>query len=296
MSKRDGKPFAGMESSPNAARRRLLGAGAGLAAAALSWPLLGENVDDETGGVRVGPVVLLHGAWHGGWVWRPVADRLRALGYETHAPSLTGLGARRHLADIAVNLSTHVDDLVGLVKSEEMRGATVVAHSYAGMVATAAVARLREHLAGLIYLDAFIPADGDSMLTWTDEALLAGSLQAADQGRFLPPPPAALFGIDPADAEHTAWLERRLNPHPLATLFERAKVDENALRALPRTAILCTQPVFNPAMPRHLADRFDDPGYRLQELAAPHNAMVTNPDETAERIHRAILDHGGQAT
>ncbi len=260
---------------------------AGLTAATLAWPAMVSSTEAESTKLAAiaGPIVLVHGAWHGGWVWRHVADHLRQMGHDVHAPSLTGLGSRRHLADLAINLSTHVDDLVGLIESEEMRNAIVVAHSYAGMVATAAVGRIHERLAGLVFLDAFIPADGESMLTWTDPATVTGSLATARAGRFLLPPPPAAFGIGPADSSNSQWLERRLDPHPLATLFERARVNEDVLLSLPRTAIVCTEPVFNPALPDHLAKRFDDSGYRLHELAAPHNAMVTHPNQVAKLIH-----------
>ena len=78
--------------------------------------------------------VLVHGAFHGGWCWRKVATHLRAAGHEVFTPTLTGLGERHHLATPAVDLATHVQDVVNLLDWEELQGVVLV-----GQMAVAAL-------------------------------------------------------------------------------------------------------------------------------------------------------------
>ena len=85
--------------------------------------------------------VLIHGAWHGGWCWKVVAPALRRAGHEVYAPSLTGLGERKHLASPAIDLETHIQDVVGLLEMEDLRDVVLVGHSYGGMVITGAADR-----------------------------------------------------------------------------------------------------------------------------------------------------------
>src|SRR5579859_7931096 len=108
--------------------------------------------------------VLVHGAWHGGWSWRAVAAGLRAAGQEAHAPSLTGLGDRRHLAAPDIDLETHVLDVVNLLEMEDLTDVVLVGHSYGGMVVTGAADRVPSRIRTLVYLDAFVPEAGRTLL------------------------------------------------------------------------------------------------------------------------------------
>ena len=110
------------------------------------------------------PVVLVHGAWHGGWCWRRVSDRLTAKGRYVVAPTLSGVGERSHLASASIGLSTHIDDVVNEIKWKEyLEGLVLVGHSYGGMVITGVAERIRDRIAAIVYLDAFLPQDGQSL-------------------------------------------------------------------------------------------------------------------------------------
>ncbi|HEX5500577.1 MAG TPA: alpha/beta fold hydrolase [Thermomicrobiales bacterium] len=108
--------------------------------------------------------VLVHGGWSGGWNWQAVARRLRAAGHEVYAPTLTGLGERVHLATPAVGLDTHVTDIVNVLAYEDLHDVILAGHSYGGMVITGVAAQAPERLAQLVYLDAYVPFAGESML------------------------------------------------------------------------------------------------------------------------------------
>src|SRR5690349_14070720 len=107
--------------------------------------------------------VLLHGGWAGGWQWRAVAQHIRAAGYEVYTPTFTGLGERAHLASPEVGLETHIQDVLGVLEYEDLHEMVLVGHSYSGMVSTAVAERVPERIAELVYVDAFVPQDGQSL-------------------------------------------------------------------------------------------------------------------------------------
>lgn len=108
--------------------------------------------------------VVAHGAWSSGWAWRKMRPLLRAAGHDCFTPSYTGLGERQHLASRAVNLSLHIDDIVNVLEFEDLRDVVVIGHSFGGLVATGVADRARARVARIVYLDAFVPEDGQSLM------------------------------------------------------------------------------------------------------------------------------------
>ncbi|RME63537.1 MAG: alpha/beta fold hydrolase, partial [Alphaproteobacteria bacterium] len=108
--------------------------------------------------------VLVHGAWHGGWCWRHVRKRLTDAGHGVFAPSLTGMGARHHLGRPDTDLNTHIADIVALIDVEELRDVVLVGHSYGGFVISGVAAARPTALARLVFVDAFVPEDGESVI------------------------------------------------------------------------------------------------------------------------------------
>ena len=107
--------------------------------------------------------VVAHGAWSAAWAWKKMRPLLRAAGHELWTPTYTGLGERAHLASPAIDLYTHIADVIGMLEMEDLRDVVLIAHSYGGMVATGVADRVRERIAQLVYLDAFVPRDGQSL-------------------------------------------------------------------------------------------------------------------------------------
>src|SRR5512145_150195 len=106
--------------------RRLLIAGTAVAATTLASPVPAQNAQRS--------FVLVHGAWHGGWCWRRVADRLERKGHKVYAPSLTGLGDRSHLIGTRPTVTTHIDDIANIIRFEDLQRVVLVGHSYGGLV------------------------------------------------------------------------------------------------------------------------------------------------------------------
>jgi pimeloyl-ACP methyl ester carboxylesterase len=227
--------------------------------------------------------VLVHGAFHGGWCWRDVRSRLCAAGHEVFTPTLTGLGARSHLASPAVDLTTHLRDVANLIEWEELRDVTLVGHSYGGMVITGVADRLAERLASLVYLDALLPGGGQSALDLQPPERRESILEeVAVNGSWLwPPRTAEFYGV--RDPQKQAWVDGKCTPQPFHTLFERLRLDGPPGGKVARKLyILCTDP---PLV--HMRKFYDwaaiAPGWQKLELATGHDAMVTEP-ETLARI------------
>lgn len=124
--------------------------------------------------------VFVHGGWDGGWAWTPVAQRLRESGHEAFAPTLTGSGERVHLASPDVDLNTHISDVVNLLRYEDLHNVMLVGASSGGMVITGVAEQAAERINHLIYLDAFVPLDGQSISDLVGPQIGAGFLEAAD--------------------------------------------------------------------------------------------------------------------
>lgn len=227
-------------------------------------------------------IVLIHGGWHGGWCWKKVAPLLRAAGHEVYTPTLTGLGDRAHLLGPAVTLDTHVQDIVGMLEYEDLRGAVLVSHSYGGMVMTSVAERAADRLAHLIYLDAFVPQDGQALADLADPTFysnLEARARAEGEGWRVPPPPLERWGI--TDEADVSWMRPSIGSHPLKTFKQAVRLTDEAAAVLPRTFIYCTnKPVGDSLAP--LAKRLrGEASWRYRELASGHDAMVTAPKELA---------------
>ena len=122
--------------------------------------------------------VLVHGAWHGSWCWKRVRKGLRDTGHQVFTPTLTGLGERSHLNSAAVNLSTHIADVVNLLRWEDLSDVILCGHSYGGTVITGVADRIPERIRTLVYLDAFVPEDGECLFDLAPEHAQHMRLQA----------------------------------------------------------------------------------------------------------------------
>ena len=243
--------------------------------------------------------VLVHGAWHGGWCWRDVAALLRERGHDVFAPTLTGLGERSHLIAAATDVDVHITDIVNLLLWEELEDVTLVGHSYGGMVITGVADRARDRIGHVVYLDAFVPDDGDSSATMTvrlmdpeatpekidAEIVRRTGLANADGGG--PPDLDRLFDLPPEPADRREWVARRVGPHPVKTQITPVRLNNGGSDGLPRTYILCAG-ASGPTPFKALAKSIrNDETWVFRELETTHDAMVTEPEKVAALLHEA---------
>jgi pimeloyl-ACP methyl ester carboxylesterase len=229
--------------------------------------------------------VLVHGGGHGGWCWRRVAERLRAAGHEVHAPTLTGLGERAHLLSPDIGLDTHIADVVNLLSYEDLRNVILVGHSYAGVVITGVADRAPDRVGQIVYLDAAIPANGETVADTSPgvRRIADGDTRVVNGvPLFLWPGPITrvIYGVQ--DDADWAWMEPRLTPHPWRAFDEPLRLEnEAAVKKLPRTIINCTSTLAT--RPPELRARYLAAD-RVWEIDTGHDAMITAPAEVSDML------------
>lgn len=255
-------------------------------AAAVATGGLVENVSAQETATKRQTFVLVHGAWHGGWCWRDVRNRLQDKGHRVFTPTLTGHGERIHLRHPDVNLDTHVQDVVNVIEWEELENVVLVGHSYAGMIISGVCDAKKDRIAHAVYLDAMVPKDGDQVIngrTMEDIKEIFGPLQDG----FLAPPPDTTFGLPLDMEEEVSWLKRRMTPQLTGTWLQKIALPNGGSDGLPRTFIFCSD---RPQMTEQLTARLqgfkDDPTWDYMELPCGHDSMVILPVETAQMFEQ----------
>jgi pimeloyl-ACP methyl ester carboxylesterase len=214
--------------------------------------------------------VVAHGAWSAGWGWKKMHPLMTARGHRLITPTLTGLGERGHLAHPDINLDTHIADIVGVLEFEDLSGINLIGHSYGGMVATGAADRARQRVAQLIYIDAFVPDNGDSVFDLLPPAVRAQRKVDADGWRVAPGP----MPPDTPD-EDRAWCEPRRLPQPVKTNEQKLTLQNGPL-TLPRHYIYCTRHSTDDRF-RRFYERAQRDGWGTYEIDSSHNPHITNP-------------------
>jgi pimeloyl-ACP methyl ester carboxylesterase len=199
---------------------------------------------------------------------------MQAAGHRLVTPTYTGLGERAHLANPAIDLETHIQDVLNVIRYEDLRDIVLLGHSYGGMVATGVADRARDRVAQLIYLDAFVPRDGQSLLDLNEVARprMREAVQSGDGWRVPPNPTPTDTSPDDLD-----WLSTRRVDMPIKC-FESGLILHNGEPAMPRSYIYATRitpaDTFGPFARRAKSE----PGWRYYEIDASHSPGVTAPE------------------
>ena len=236
--------------------------------------------------------VLVHPAWHGGWCWKKIAPLLRARGHDVFTPTLTGLGERSHLARSEVGLEIHVTDTASVLKYEDLRDVVLVGHSSSGAVITGVADRVPDRIGHVVYIDAFVPEDGQSVfdLVAADRRQILEGLARTEGGgsvvpRFAPAPWETIvrnmWGV--SNEDDVRWMLERLGPTPIGHFTEAVKRRNAAAEKLPRTYIRCR---------RYTSARFDQHAemarrtaqWHYRELATSHHPAITAPDHLTDLL------------
>ncbi|MBM3223576.1 MAG: alpha/beta hydrolase [Candidatus Tectomicrobia bacterium] len=218
--------------------------------------------------------VLIHGAYQGGWIWKPVATRLRAAGHTVYAPSLDGCGERQHLVRPGITVATQAQEIAQWLFSEDLQQVQLVGTSSGGMVICRAAELARERIARLVFVDALalLPGEQVSQIvqrsTPYETTAVTTAPSKADAERRL---------FADLDAETRAWALARYTPHPIAAL--EAPMELNNFWEQPWSAVVirCQRSVNPPeAHQRRTAERLHGSWH---ELATGHYPMLSQPEE-----------------
>ena len=226
--------------------------------------------------------VVAHGAWSAGWAWKKMHPLMRERGHRLVTPTYTGLGERAHLAHPGIDLDTHIDDILGVLHAEDLSEVVLVGHSYGGMVATGVADRAAARIARLVYLDAFVPRNGESLLDLVSAEARANMRKAAGEsgeGWRIPPNPL------PPDTDQldVSWIMPRRVTQPLGT-FEQPLSLTGASALLPRTYVYCTRPSPGDVFRKFAERARGEPRWRSLEIDASHSPHVTAPRVLADLL------------
>ena len=219
-------------------------------------------------------LVTVHGAWAGGWHFKKIAPLLEAKGWKVYRPSLSGLGEHFNTARTDIGLATHIDDIVNFILFEDLHDVILLGHSYGGMVITGVADRIPERISRLIYLDAFLPVDGENLMSLRKAG--APQIEKMEKDGFIVPTwvkPGKPFPIDV--------------PHPMKTLTDSIVLKNQAAAAkIPATYILTVEKGKRPE-----DDDFYDASVRAKARTWPvllmegdHNPHWRQPEALAELL------------
>ncbi len=226
--------------------------------------------------------VLIHGAWHGAWCWKRLRRRLRDLGHDIYTPTLTGVADRSHLLTRDVNLSTHIDDVVNLIRWDELPDVILCGHSYAGMVVTGVADRIPDRLRALVYLDAFVPETGENLLDNLHERqrrMTIEGTKSLGEGWKTPPIPAAVFNVNAQDRE---WVDRQCTFHPFACFEERLQL-RGGVHSVRNITYVFASGWDDTPFPRAY-QRAQAKGWRTVSFACGHDVMLDAPEDLAREL------------
>jgi pimeloyl-ACP methyl ester carboxylesterase len=235
--------------------------------------------DDNNNSAAANTYVLVHGAYHGGWCWKFVANILRAQGHRVFTPTLTGLGERAHLSAFNPDLDMMITDIVQVIETEELTDVILVGHSFAGTVVSGVTDRLGTVIRHLVYLDALVIESGKAVTDGGSPEMREafGALRIANGGNgLIDTPPIDFFALK--TATQAQWVARRLTPQPVESFFSKLKLNHPLGNGRPVTYITCTDPYFKPTEPsREFAKT--RPGWKHMDIATGHDAMVSAPEQ-----------------
>ena len=225
--------------------------------------------------------VLVHGAWHGGWCWLRVADRLRSNGHKVFTPTLTGLGERSHLLRPDIDIGTHITDVVNVIKWERLTDVVLCGHSYGGFVISGVAEMMAEAIRSIVFLDAFVPRDSDTPQSLTGPAIQEGIRAALQRGDLsMPARSAAFFGVNEADR---AWVDALCVPEPIGTLTHKIALT-GAREKIARKTYIRAKSYANPGFDKAFAAVKADPSWRTYEVLCGHDVMVDMPERLSELL------------
>ena len=223
--------------------------------------------------------LLIHGAWHGGWVWNEISEILNYQGYSVSTPTLTGLGEKKHLLSSKITIDTFIEDVVNHIIFENLNNIILVGHSFAGSVISGVADKLKDRIQKLIYFDSVILKDGQKPFDIAPKELVKERIELAKRfgnGISIPAPSADAFGV--FDVKKSLLLEEKLTPHPLSTYQSKLTIKNEIGNGIPLFYIFCNDPVYKSLeSSREVVRKLKWP---IFELNAGHDAMLTHPKET----------------
>lgn len=227
--------------------------------------------------------VLIHGAWHGAWAWESVKTALEQGGHIVLTPTMAGLAEKQHLLTDNISLDSLVAEVVDDINTADLHNVVLVGHSFGGVLIATVAEQIAERVKHLVYLDAAILENGESMFSVMPPELVAERRQlAADtsNGLSLPTPSAEALGI--LDSEQWQGVKPHLTPHPLSSYDTPLTLERQPAEGFSATYIACTNPEYTPLV--WARQRAKNYGWTMLSIDTGHYAMVSAPLLLAELL------------
>jgi pimeloyl-ACP methyl ester carboxylesterase len=229
--------------------------------------------------------VLVHGAWHGGWCWTPLKQRLCALGHQVHAPTLTGLGERAHLLSADVTADTHVTDIVNTLRCRDVRDVILVDHSYGDLIITGAADRCVDPIRALVYFDAFVPERSEQAIFQNaNSECMAAFQRQIDAGAIgLDPDGASITWAE--DPDLRAYILSKCTPHPKGTFAKGVTLSGQQDEVSNKHYIVAAKNLHSP-FHREYERSKTNADWTHDALNTWHDGMLEAPDQMAQMLDR----------
>ena len=235
--------------------------------------------------------VLVHGTWHGGWVWRDVRNILTLLGHRVFTPTCTGCGEREHLSSPAIGLDTHIEDVSRVIEFEELESLVLVGHSFSGLTITGVADRHREKIQRIVFFDAVVPREGRMSGLAKDPATGAyPDWWLEREKKFVDGYKMNMWDAYPVEmllprhmTEHTERLRRLITTHPARQWTDDLVLSNGGWHGLRRAFIHCVGQEYKMSSEKMVGPA-RAPGWDFIEIDAPRNAMMTHPQLIADTL------------
>jgi pimeloyl-ACP methyl ester carboxylesterase len=223
--------------------------------------------------------VLVHGAWHGGWCWRRVADLLEKKGHKVYTPTLTGVADRSHLMSKDINLDTHIADIVNLIKWEDLHDICLAVHSYGGWPGSGAIEQTLDRISSIVWVDAFKPEDGQRGFDFASEFSRKALLEAVARGEAgRPAPRAEAFFVNEKDRP---WVDSEMTSQPNGVALQPIKLT-GAREKVAKKSYIRARGYPMPTYDAHYTKLQSDKSWRLYEVPCGHSVMIEMPERLTE--------------
>lgn len=222
--------------------------------------------------------LFVHGAWGGGWEYGKVDSILTAQGHKVFRPTLTGLGEKVHLATQEIDLDTHIEDITNMVKFENLQNIILIGHSYGGLVIAGVANKIPEKISKMIFLDAFVPGDGESVKDVVGDLEWQNFIAPNIQDGFVQYPMGPVQEAFPKDVLQ-----------PLKTFTQKVSLDHQKTLQIPKYFILMNdkgKTTFN-TWGRERAKKKD---YKIFEMQGDHYPMRNQPENLADFIIKTVVN------
>ena len=229
-------------------------------------------------------IVFVHGAWAGGWHYTKVQPLLEEAGCRVYRPTMTGLGERVHLAGPGVGLSTHIEDIVNVLEFEDLREVVLVGHSYGGMVIAGVANRVPDRIGRMVYFDAIVPEDGESVMSLLGEGIdrmATSGGGGAEPWQLVPlwvkegkPPPVDV-------------------PQSILTFTEPIVLDNLEAARIPTAFLLTVEHGKETDLYDVFADRARDREWKVVTMEGGHNPQWFQPEAFVDVLLQVVNEENG---